>query len=119
VEYKENILEQVRCTAALSIIQLCRFKQLNDDNKAFVSTLARVVDAFAGDPHWENPMALGLAHHLEGKFDEAIGSYEKAISCLQGDPTRNPAFLNMIPEVEMAIRDARAHKPVHELKIHI
>jgi hypothetical protein len=119
VEHKDKILEQVRCTAALSIIQLWRSRQFNDKNNAFITTLAKVVKAFEGDPHWENPMALGLAYHFEGKFNDAILRYEMAKGCFQGDPSKNPVFLKMVPEVEKAIAHAHANKPVQGLKMHI
>jgi hypothetical protein len=109
----------VRCTAAISILQLRRFGHLNETNRSFVATLAQVVEAFASDPHWENPMALGLAYHLENRFADAEKMYAKAKECLQSDPSKNEGFLQMIPEVEKAELHAKAGKSLQELDIHI
>jgi hypothetical protein len=81
--FREDILNQIRRTAAFSIILLEEWNREGDD---LHKKLAKVVEAFEGDPHWENFAARGLSRHADGRFDEAISLYERAMKTIDNDP---------------------------------
>lgn len=83
--FKESISDQVRRTAALSIMFLHAQSEMGADTATFRQTMASVVEQFADDPHWENFMARALSYHADKSFDRAIEFYDKAIRCIQND----------------------------------
>ena len=89
--FKGRILDQVRTTAARSILFLHALDEMGSSNASFRQTLASIVAQFGDDPHWENFMARALSYHADRSFDQAIEFYTKAIQCIQNDP--NVAFL--------------------------
>jgi len=84
--FKGRILDQVRRTAARSILFLHALHEMGSESADFRQTLASIVEQFGDDPHWENFMARALSCHADRRFDEAIGLYTKAIQCIQNDP---------------------------------
>jgi len=82
--FKETIQDQIRTTAARSILFLHRFDELNSAPH-FRRLLARVVEQFHDDPHWENFMARALSHHTDGNFETAVELYTRAKQSIEGD----------------------------------
>ncbi len=81
--FQRHILAQIRRTAAFSILSL---EKPRGENRDFRNVLQKVLEAFEGDIHWENFAARGLCCHAEGRFDEAIRLYERAMKNIQDDP---------------------------------
>lgn len=109
VKFKKSILDQIRRTAALSIIFLNKLGQMGSPNTDFRKTLASVVAIFGDDPHWENFMARGLSFHADNKFSEAVCFYEKAIGSIQGDRkvARLKLWKKLVKEIEGLKRKAK------------
>lgn len=85
-KYQRKILDQVRRTAALSILFLHFAKELGEDNETFRRTLARILEQFEGDLHWETYLARALSCHADGQFDQAVQLYRSAEAIIIGDP---------------------------------
>ena len=83
--FKEKILEQLRSTAARSLLFLNESDELNEDQD-FRRQLASIVKQFGDDDHWENFMARALSHHADGEFEKASVMYEKAKQTIEDDP---------------------------------
>ncbi|HUT95940.1 MAG TPA: DUF4365 domain-containing protein [Thermoguttaceae bacterium] len=80
--FRKEILQQLRRTAALSIIFL---QEMDAENEEFRKKLAKVLEAFEGDCHWENCAARGFNHHLDEEFRKAVCFYDKAIAIIRRD----------------------------------
>jgi hypothetical protein len=83
--FKSRILEQIRRSAALSILFLQSADQMVDEHADFRRTLQAVVEQFGDDPHWENFMSIALSHHADKHYNIAVEFYEKAIQCIEND----------------------------------
>jgi hypothetical protein len=83
--FAEEILDQIRTTATMSVVSLWLQKQLFGANLPFVQRLAGVVEQFADDPHWETSMALGLSRHADGDYIRAQEFYDEAKSRMERD----------------------------------
>jgi hypothetical protein len=67
------------------------FSVLTDDltaeDREFRRLLARIVQQFWHDPHWENFMARACSSHADGDYVQAVALYEEAKRCIRTDPT--------------------------------
>jgi hypothetical protein len=85
VEYQKEISEQIRTTAAFTIIESYRQGRLGDLDARSRRILGQIV-AMQDANHWENPFAAGLSLHQDGRFSEAARLYEAARLCILSDP---------------------------------
>jgi len=81
----EVILDQLRTTAANSIIFSLTTGEPEGADREFCHRLAGIVAQFDDDPHWENFMARALSHHADGDFESAVGMYVRARGSIEGD----------------------------------
>ena len=82
--FRLPILNQIRTTAAFSILFLHALGELNVDSNAR-RLLASVVEQFGDDPHWENFMARALSYHADEQFAVAVEYYNRAKKCIEDD----------------------------------
>jgi hypothetical protein len=85
MQFSGQIQEQIRRTAAFSILSLHDTLELNKDRK-FRRLLASVVEQFGGGPNWETHMAMALSYHADGDFDPAAERYRRAKDSIESDP---------------------------------
>jgi hypothetical protein len=101
--FRRPILNQIRTTAACSILFMHETRSLGGPNSAMRRKLESVVRQFMDDPHWENFMAIGLSLHADGKYAEALPFYERARAGIRSD--KNVAHL---PEWKKTVRTISA-----------
>jgi hypothetical protein len=83
--HREAILEQLRCTAARSILLLDEGDNLGGCNDSFRRKLAGVLGQFDDDSHWETFGARALSHEADGEFSEARELYLRAKAIVDAD----------------------------------
>jgi hypothetical protein len=89
--FLQLIVEQVRTTAASSVLCLRKSRGLDHDILAR-RKLAAILEQYCTcekryrDPHWETYMALALSYHSDRRFDEAIAQYDIAKHAIENDP---------------------------------
>jgi hypothetical protein len=109
--YRDQILFQVRRTAANAILFLENEKNPVADCSNFRKNLASILEVFHYDAHWENFMARGLSYHHEAKYALAIAMYEKACQTIENDPNvRNDSSWKALSEGIMKLRDSAASR---------
>lgn len=88
--YQGKILEQLRQTAAMSILSMWQLGQLGDETSVSRHRLRDVLAQFHDDGHWENFMAIGISAHVDREWVLAEENYTKAIVAVEGDPDFAP-----------------------------
>jgi hypothetical protein len=83
--FKEEILQQLRTTAAFSAIFSALSGAPAAEDTEFRHLLARIVDQFGDDRHWENFMSRACASHADGDYVQAVTLYEEAKRCIRED----------------------------------
>jgi hypothetical protein len=113
VRFKGQILMQLRRTAAFSILFASSSGEDIDEDAEFRRKLARIVEQFKDDGHWENFMAIAWSSHVDQKYSSAVKSYQRAIQTIQQDPkVRNkPTWQETIRHIERLKRRARDRQP--------
>ncbi len=108
------ILEQLRKTAAFSIICLWKRNALNTPDPKFRRTLARVSEQLTGSGNWETFMALALSHHADREFAKAKQNYELAMESILGDPNlkQHDYWRKQVHEIEAQVAKADQSAPV-------
>ena len=86
LKFKEQIRYQLRRTAANSILfSFAEGKPMAEDTD-FRRLLARIVEQFGEDPHWENFFSRAVSSHADADYSNAVAMYEKARQCIRADP---------------------------------
>jgi len=83
--FQKAILNQIRTTAAVSIIIMHETNTLGGRNTSARRQLAAVICQFDSDAHWENYMAVALSLHADSEYEDAIPWYERARDSIQRD----------------------------------
>jgi len=112
--FKKEILDQLRVTAAYSVLFLDSQVEPADDAE-FRRQCARIVQQFKNE-HWEDFMARAQSSHADQAFDDAIGLYKKAQDTIRNDPKvcDLPEFQRYIKEIEDLKVCAQNHQPLKE-----
>jgi hypothetical protein len=55
------------------------------EDEQFRRLLARIVEQFGDDPHWENFFSRAYSSHADGDYESATALYEKAKQCILDD----------------------------------
>lgn len=84
--FSTQILNQIRRTAAFSLLALYDERSLRESTPEFRSRLAEILALFDDDTHWENFAARALAAQAEGFLAPASALYDRAIASILGDP---------------------------------
>lgn len=86
MRFQHQILQQLRTTAAHSIrFALCS-EPGDDGAKEFARRLARIVEQFDDDEHYENWLSRGMSAHANADYATAAGLYERACRSIRADP---------------------------------
>jgi Domain of unknown function (DUF4365) len=112
--FKNQILNQIRTTAACSVLFFLQDENPTNGNGDFRRTLAAILELFDGDPHWENYMARAVSHHLDGSYDLAAQMYQKACNTIAADPNvQDRPYWKTLKEKIMSMSDvARSKRPL-------
>jgi hypothetical protein len=107
-------LYQLRTTAANSIFFAFASGQPTAEDNEFRRLLARIVEQFGDDPHWESFMSRALSSHADENYEDALAMYEKARTCIQADErVRNDAtWRERVRAIEMLEEQARRREPL-------
>ena len=110
LEFKSEILRQIRSTTALSILMMFDQGTLVGCDPKFRRALAAILEQFDNDSHWETFKARGLAHHVDRQCAHAEAFYDRSISIIRGDKNvcEFPAWKNEVRAIQ-ELKD-RAHR---------
>jgi hypothetical protein len=116
--YEMEISEQIRRTAANAILFLYESRDITTENGGFLKTMASVLEAYPGDPHWETWMGRGISYHADLRFKEAIECYEKAKGSIQGDPNINNKknWIKWVEKIQELIEKAATNINITEIR---
>lgn len=114
--YQQEIVTQLRQTAAMAIYSMWKLNQLDHNTDATRCRLTRVLMQFADDGHWENYMALALSAHAECAWDKAEEYYLKALQAVGGDPefAPEPGIGGIVQEIQEQLTRARSQYRLSE-----
>lgn len=84
-KFDKNITRQIGHTAAMSIINLYVYDQIDTTTKDFRGRMTQILESYADDEHWETQVARAISYHIDGKFSEAIDLYEQAKGIIDHD----------------------------------
>jgi hypothetical protein len=114
LRFKDEILYQLRKTAANAILfSLVDARQTAAD-AAFRRLLARIVAQFDDDPpHWETFFSRAVSSHADEDYLNAVAMYEKARQCIHADKNcRDEGLLQeQIRVIERLEESARGRYP--------
>lgn len=112
--FRDRIVEQIRVTAAMSIISMMSENTLNGNNIKVRRRFAKVLEQFDDDTHWENLMARALSHHADSEFDEAIRCYERARQSILDDQQlcSDSSWQQTCEDIENQITKARNREAI-------
>lgn len=85
--FMPEILDQLRTTAARAVLFAVASGDQRKEAVEFRRLLARIVEQFDDDPHWENFMARALSSHADEDFERAAGLYQRARGSIRRDPS--------------------------------
>jgi hypothetical protein len=111
--FKDQILLQLRRTAAYSILFTVGPAALEVEDREFVHLLARIVEQFGDDPHWENFMARGLSCHIAGDYAGGLAMYARAKAGIEGDSrvSNDPSWRETVRNIQRLEECARRQQP--------
>jgi Domain of unknown function (DUF4365) len=112
-QFKDRILLQLRRTAAYSILFTLGPTALEVEDREFVHLLARLVEQFGDDPHWENFMARAVSSHIAEDYASALAMYARAKAGIEGDHrvSNDPSWRETIRSIERLEECARRQQP--------
>jgi len=87
-KYEKQVLNQIRRTAAFSIVSMRETNAFSKENEAARKLFKELVMVFKDDGHWENYMAIGLSEHIDHNYPSAIENYEESIKIIVEDPNK-------------------------------
>jgi hypothetical protein len=116
--FMKSILEQLRKTAAFSVLFVFDSKEQTADEVEFCRLLIRIIEQFPNDPHWENPMAHALLNHADQNFESALIFYQNAKDRIKGDPNvqGDPSWQVILSVIEHLEQGARDHVPLQQAR---
>jgi len=76
--FRDVISQQIRRTAANSILFMFASGEIGEETNEFRRTMAAVLEQYPEDPHWENFMARAISHHADNEFGIAEKLYMRA-----------------------------------------
>jgi len=79
------IQQQIRRTAAFSILSLPYDSAASGENATFRRRMAGVLAQFDDDDHWETYAARAYSHHVDVQYAQAVGMYERALDVIERD----------------------------------
>jgi hypothetical protein len=113
--FKDDICNQLRRTAAFSLLFLLESTEpITTEDTQFRRLLARIVEQFGDDAHWENCMARAVSSHADGDYSNAVAMYEKTLQSIQNDETARaePSLQERVQQIETVKEVARRQMPL-------
>ena len=112
--FQDEITQQIRSTAARSILQLHLQRALGGKMAPFRRRMEGLLTQYVDDGHWETHMARGLASHADGRYSEAVVFYQAAAASIKGDPNVSglPDWQACVAWIESMIHKATRQDPV-------
>jgi hypothetical protein len=115
--FKVEIREQLRKTAAFSVIFSALSGDPTTEDKEFRHLLARIVELLGDDQHWENLMSRACSSHDDGDYAQAVTLYEDAKQCILNDKKLRsrpdwPEWEEKIKMIQVLQDRARGQEPL-------
>jgi hypothetical protein len=85
LRFKDQIRYQLRRTASNAILFSLGDVETTTEDAEFRRLLARIVEQFGDDPHWENFFSRAVSSHADEDYSKAVAMYDKARQCIQAD----------------------------------
>jgi hypothetical protein len=103
--FQKEISDQLRRTAANSILFLFNTGEFGPETDTFRHIMAGIVEQCSDDQHWENYMARAISYHVDREFDAAAELYRQAIRSIQCDKkvSDKPNWIRIRKEVEILL----------------
>ncbi|HEV8486612.1 MAG TPA: DUF4365 domain-containing protein [Blastocatellia bacterium] len=116
LRFKDEIRYQLRRTATNAILFSLVGTEPTAEDAEFRRLLARIVEQFGEDPHWENFFSLAVSSHADEDYLNAVSMYEKARQCIQNDENvRDKApRQELVGLIERLEEQARCCHPLRE-----
>lgn len=113
IRFEKQIRDQLRTTAANSILFALSGEGSAQANPQFHRLLARIVEQFDDDLHWETFMARALSYHADEQYDKALAMYEMAKASIQNDAQvrDQPPWQESVATINRMEHRARKGKP--------
>jgi len=113
-KYKEEILHQIRRTAANSILFLENERDSSSESRVFRKLMADILELYDYDSHWENFMARGLSYHHDEKYNLAAAMYERACESIESDSNvcNRPGWISLKEKIRQMQHIAISRKPL-------
>jgi hypothetical protein len=110
LKFKDPIQLQLRRTAANGILFLMQEGHATTESHEFRHLLARIVEQFGDDPHWENFFSRGISSHADENYSNAVAMYAKARQCIENDPNARdqPSWCERVKRIEGLEEQARS-----------
>lgn len=110
--FASEIRDQLRTTAAQSILFAIGSGHPTPEGKELSRLLARIVEQFGDDPHWENFMARALSSHADEDYGAALRLYVKARESIEADPAvrDQPPWREQVQKIRRLEEVARDRK---------
>lgn len=110
LRFKDKILHQLRTTAAFAIIFSLGETDPTGEDTEFRRLLARILEQFGDDPHWENFFSRGISNHADEDYSNAVAMYDKARQSIENDPNvrDQPSWRERVKQIEGLEEQARS-----------
>jgi hypothetical protein len=110
LKFKDQIQDQLRRTAANAILFSIQEGHATIEDDEFRRLLAKVVEQFGDDPHWENFFSRGISSHADENYSNAIAMYAKARESIQNDPNvrYEPSWCEQVKQIGRLEEQARS-----------
>jgi Domain of unknown function (DUF4365) len=114
LKFQNAIRDQLRRTAANAILFLMQEGHATE-NDDFRRLLAKIVEQFGDDPHWENFFSRGISSHVDGDYSNAIAMYSKARQSIENDPNvrDEPSWREQVNQIEALKEQAHSGVPLN------
>lgn len=114
LRFKDQIQYQLRRTASNAILFSLVTDEPTAEDAVFRRLLARIVEQFGDDPHWENFFSRAVSSHADEDYSNAVAMYGKARECIQADPNvrEETSWQKQVQVIDRLEESARQHYPL-------
>lgn len=100
----------MRRTAAFAVLFSVESQEVEtDEGVRFRRLMAKIVEEFGDDCHWENFMARAVSEHSDRNYSGAVAMYRRARQSIESDELvrTQPCWQQMIRQIEAVEELAR------------
>ncbi|MBZ5573532.1 MAG: DUF4365 domain-containing protein [Acidobacteriia bacterium] len=114
LKFKKQILYQLRRTAACAILFSYDEGWAAAEDTEFRRLLAKIVEQFVDDLHWENFFSRAISSHADENYPSATVNYGRARQCIQDDPNvrDKPSWQEQVRIIEQLEQRAKSGRPL-------